>query len=84
MKDLPEDISLLQPDAARYLGLSQSFLAKSRCSGFGPRYCKLGRRVAYRKSDLDAWREERVYASTSQYPQRLQAATASTNQSLSQ
>ena len=78
MTDLPEDISLPQPDAARYLGLSQSFLAKARCSGFGPRYCKLGRRVAYRKSDLDAWREERVYASTSQYPQRPQAATAST------
>ena len=78
MKDLPEDRSFPQPDAARYLGLSKSFLAKARCSGFGPRYCKLGRRVAYRKSDLDAWREERIYASTSQYPQRLQAATAST------
>jgi len=78
MKDPHEDIALPQPDAARYLGMSESFLAKSRCYGSGPRYCKLGRRVAYRKSDLDAWREERVYGSTSEYPQRLQAATAST------
>ena len=77
MKDPHKDIALPQLDAARYLGLSESFLAKSRCYGSGPRYCKLGRRVTYRKSDLDVWREERVYASTSQYPQRPQAATAS-------
>ena len=78
MKTTSDDVSYTPSDAARYLALSQSFLAKLRCYGSGPRYCKLGRRVAYRKSDLDAWREERVYASTSEYPQRLQAATAST------
>ena len=78
MKDLHEDRSFPPPGAAQYTGVSESFLAKGRCYGFGPRFCKLGRRVVYRKSDLDAWREERVYASTSQYPQRLQAATAST------
>ncbi len=78
MKDIDDDVSLPTPVAAQYLGMSESWLAKRRCYGCGPRYCKLGRRVAYRKSDLDAWREERVYASTSQYPQRLRTAAAST------
>jgi hypothetical protein len=40
-------------DAARHLGISVSFLAKSRMNGTGPRYVKLGRAVRYRRSDLN-------------------------------
>ncbi len=61
------DVSFAVPAAARYLGLSRSCLNKWRVYGTGPRFCKLGRRVTYRKSDLDLWREENVYASTSEY-----------------
>src|SRR3954463_10113913 len=39
--------------AARYVGLSESTLAKLRLNGNGPVYCKLGRRVVYRPADLE-------------------------------
>ena len=52
--------------AARYLGLSQSTLEKWRVTGAGPVYRKHGRRVLYRKSDLDAWSDAQVRRSTSE------------------
>ena len=61
------DVSYAVAEAARYLGLSRSCLNKWRCYGTGPRFCKLGRRVVYRKSDLEKWREENLRISTSQY-----------------
>lgn len=54
-------------DAAAYLGLSTSFLNKRRVYGGGPKYVKLGGRVAYRKEDLDEWVNSRVRESTSDY-----------------
>lgn len=63
------DISYSVAEAARYLGLSPSCLNKWRCQRTtGPRFCKLGRRVVYRQSDLDAWREQNACNSTSEYP----------------
>jgi hypothetical protein len=47
-------------DAARALGIAPSTLAKLRLSGNGPIYCKLGRRVVYRREDLAAWLESHV------------------------
>lgn len=41
--------------AADYIGLSKSFLDKSRCYGTGPAYVRLGRTIIYRTDDLDAW-----------------------------
>ncbi len=56
-------------DAARYLALSASTLAKMRLRGDGPQYVKVGpRAVAYRKTDLDAWLEGRIRKSTSERP----------------
>ena len=52
-------------EAAAYLGVSSSWLAKLRCVGGGPRYAKIGRRVTYAESDLDAWREQYLTTSTS-------------------
>ena len=44
---------LLTPaEAAQFLRVSVSFLAKARMIGSGPRYVKIGRRVFYRRSDL--------------------------------
>lgn len=44
--------------AARYLGISESFLEKARINQTelaGPIAIKIGRRVIYRKNDLDAY-----------------------------
>lgn len=51
--------------AAKFVGLSESTLAKLRLNGNGPVYCKLGRRVLYRPSDLERWLESRIARDTS-------------------
>lgn len=60
---------VMQPEqAADFLGLSKSTLAKMRLSGNGPAYIKLGaRRVGYLKEDLCGWIEARRFQSTTQY-----------------
>jgi excisionase family DNA binding protein len=58
-------------EAAQLLGLSESTLAKLRLNGNGPAYCKLGRRVVYRRQDLEAWLESRVATDTSDAETRL-------------
>jgi predicted DNA-binding transcriptional regulator AlpA len=63
MPELPKVISAKV--AARYVGLSESTLAKLRLNGNGPTYCKLGRRVVYRPEDLDQWLESRTARDTS-------------------
>lgn len=44
-------------EAAAYLGLSDSTLNQMRCEGRGPRFLRLGSRIFYRRSDLDAYLE---------------------------
>lgn len=43
--------------AAEYIGLAKQTLHQKRLSGDGPKFCKIGRAVRYRKEDLDAWVE---------------------------
>ena len=53
-------------DAARLLGVSESFLNQLRVRGGGPGYVKLGRKVvAYNADDLQAWASQRLQTSTS-------------------
>jgi hypothetical protein len=64
-------------EAARLVGLSISTLAKLRLNGNGPPYCKLGRRVLYRPTDLEEWLQSRVTRDTSDADARfLKALTA--------
>lgn len=53
-------------DAASYIGKSASWLNKSRMTGDGPAYLKLGGSVRYALPDLDAWlagnRRTAIYA----------------------
>ena len=63
MADMPKVVTAKV--AARYVGLSESTLAKLRLNGNGPIYCKLGRRVVYRPTDLDQWLESRTARDTS-------------------
>ena len=64
-------VALTADEAAKILGLAPSTLAKLRLSGNGPVYCKLGRRVVYRKEDLEAWLESRIACNTSDADARL-------------
>lgn len=53
---LPENMR--EREAAKYLGISRSALAKSRMSNSrhdGPIYAKVAGCIIYRRSDLDAW-----------------------------
>jgi excisionase family DNA binding protein len=51
-----QDESLLTPqEAAADLRVSKSYLDKLRVYGGGPQFLRLGRKVLYRKSDLDFW-----------------------------
>ena len=54
--------------AADHLGLSPRTLEKWRTAGGGPPFVKLGRRVAYRQADLDAWVASQLRTSTSVEP----------------
>jgi predicted DNA-binding transcriptional regulator AlpA len=52
-------------EASNYTGLSCSTLNKLRCSGQGPRFAKVGRRVVYDVADLDSWLAKHLKTSTS-------------------
>jgi len=64
-------ITLTASEAAEVLGLAPSTLAKLRLTGNGPVYCKLGRRVVYRRQDLEAWLGSHVATDTSDAEARL-------------
>ncbi|MBF0355395.1 MAG: helix-turn-helix domain-containing protein [Alphaproteobacteria bacterium] len=58
---------LRAPEAADYLGLSPSTLAKMRLRGDGPTYSKAGRKVVlYDMANLDSWFASRQRRSTSE------------------
>ncbi len=48
---------LKDPEAASYIGMSESWLRQSRMRGNpdAPPYIKIGKAVRYLKADLDAW-----------------------------
>ena len=48
---------LTTTEAAAYVGLSPRTLERYRVIGDGPPYLRVGRRVLYRRADLDAWIE---------------------------
>jgi predicted DNA-binding transcriptional regulator AlpA len=57
------------PEAAKFLALAESTLAKMRLRGDGPSFVKAGpRAVTYRKIDLESWLEARVRRSTADTP----------------
>jgi excisionase family DNA binding protein len=53
-------------EASEYVGLGQSTLERFRIKGNGPKYCKLGGAVRYRRADLDTWLEASLINSTSE------------------
>ncbi|MFN3700451.1 MAG: helix-turn-helix transcriptional regulator [Alphaproteobacteria bacterium] len=54
-----------EPDAANILGVSISWMQRSRHTGEGPPYVKIKHAVRYRESDIEAFIEARIKTSTS-------------------
>jgi predicted DNA-binding transcriptional regulator AlpA len=61
-----DEVLLTPKEAAKFLKLSESFLAKARMRGDGPRYRKLSRAVRYSMSDLSAWLKACAKTSTAE------------------
>ncbi|MEX2166529.1 MAG: AlpA family phage regulatory protein [Methyloceanibacter sp.] len=58
---------LRAPEAAKYIGLSESTLAKRRLYGLPPGYVNLGgRAIGYTVDELDRWLDSCRRTSTSQ------------------
>jgi predicted DNA-binding transcriptional regulator AlpA len=53
------------PRLARELGVGSSTLEKWRLKGSGPRFIRLGGKVAYDAKDVEAWLEAQKAESTS-------------------
>src|SRR3954452_6639839 len=49
-----------------HIGVANQTLARWRYEGQGPKFVKVGRRVAYRAGDVRAWLHNRTYAHTAQ------------------
>lgn len=60
--------------AAPYIKHATSTLHRWRVEGSGPPYIKLGRKVFYRRADLDAFLDSHVVTSTSEAEARLGGA----------
>jgi predicted DNA-binding transcriptional regulator AlpA len=61
-RDRQRVAALNERDAARYIGMSESWLRHNRLyeAVEVPRHIKIGRSIRYRVSDLDAFLEERA------------------------
>lgn len=72
-EDAPDSV-LNARAAARYLGLATATCAKLRCRGGSPPFLKMGRKIGYQRSDLDAWLAARRVRNTiegDKLPRRL-------------
>lgn len=65
---MQNEVYLTAREAAAYLNSSISTLAKRRLQGVGPKFCRMGRAVRYRKSDLDEFMARTCVRSTSDSP----------------
>jgi len=64
-RNAPPTTLLTAKEAANYLRVSLSWLAKARMRGDGPAYIKVGRSVRYAEAALIQWMKSRQRLSTS-------------------
>jgi excisionase family DNA binding protein len=57
---------LTTAEAAELLGVKSSTLEQWRWQGIGPKFIKMNRAVRYRRDDLQAFVEARVFGSTTE------------------
>jgi len=55
-----------EQQAAIFLGMSISWMQRTRWEGGGPPYVKINHAVRYRQNDLEKWIEGRLQNSTSE------------------
>ena len=65
------NVNVRAPDAALYLELAESTLAKMRVRGDGPVYYKIGRAVVYAREELDRWLASKRRLNTSQHAPKV-------------
>jgi excisionase family DNA binding protein len=66
IRNAPPAALLTAKEAANYLRVSLSWLAKTRMRGDGPAYIKVGRSVRYPEAALIEWMKSRRRLSTSE------------------
>jgi hypothetical protein len=66
VRQLESERLLTPSEAAKFLRVSISWLAKSRMRGDGPPFVKIGRGVFYRESALLRWLKSQERLSTSE------------------
>jgi Helix-turn-helix domain len=59
-------LALTQAQLAKLLNISERKLERDRHTGLGPRFCKIGRRILYRREDVLAYLEAHCFASTAE------------------
>ena len=57
---------LTQPETAEKTRLSERTLERHRLTGTGPKFVRLGRRVLYRREDVEEWIAANICSSTSE------------------
>lgn len=55
MRDVESERWLRSKEAAEMIGIAPGTLANLRSQKRGPRYYKQGRRIVYRRSDVEKW-----------------------------
>jgi hypothetical protein len=56
-------------EAAEYVRLAMGTLNQMRCTGRGPQFIKLGRKILYDTRDLDVWIDAHKQHSTADRPE---------------
>ena len=57
---------------ANWIGTTAQWLWMGRSKGYGPKFIKVSaRQVKYRRGHVRAWLKERVFASTKDYPRKI-------------
>ena len=57
---------LTQSEVAALVRLSSRTLERHRVAGTGPAYVKLGRKVVYKRSSVEAWAAANTFSSTAE------------------
>ena len=67
LKDETSKLRLIRPpQLADALGITPGTLAKMRLSGRGPKFCRVGRAIAYDPREVERWLCERTFRSTAE------------------
>jgi hypothetical protein len=69
MATIPADLDIALPkQVAELLDTTEAGLAQLRYRGAGPKFCKVGKKVLYRWSDVRTYLDANTFQRTDQYP----------------